>query len=345
MKVLPITKAFLKYVWRKSGAYRVQANRTGSFVMSYHRVKPLDGSLIDKRLGAISPSCLERTLSMLRDLGFRFISSDELSQLSDESRKAVCITFDDGLRDVVDFALPILRRYRAPSTVFLITSTVDRQDLLWQHRLYESIDRLPVTECLKYLPAFGQLADKDAFACRVVRELGRIELEEAALALANAAGMSARDEMNLAGRLYLREKDLDLMNRNEMVVAGHSHEHWPASKHTAKELQADYHACMTALSQLSDRPAFQFGVPFGDVSNGCVSLAKKVGFFDVYISEGFLSPVDGRAFPRVWPHESLDDFALVLSRQFRRRSEDLASLKARYLRGISQNSELLAAQS
>jgi peptidoglycan/xylan/chitin deacetylase (PgdA/CDA1 family) len=333
MKVLRTTKAVLKYIWRKSGAYRVRANRAGAFVLSYHRVKPLGSSLIDTRLGAISPNCLEQTLSMLRDLGFRFISSDELRELSDESRKAVCITFDDGLRDVVDFALPILRRYRAPSTVFLITSTVDRQDLLWQHRLYESIDRLPVTDCSKYLPAFGQLSDKGAFVKRVVRELGRIELEEAALALANAAGMSPRDEMNLARQLYLREEDLDLMNQNEMALAGHSHEHWPAAKRTTTELQVDYCACMTALSQLSDRPVFQFGIPFGDVSNGCVSLAKKAGFSDVYISEGFLSPVNGKAFPRVWPHGSLNDFALVLSRQFRRRSEDLASVKARYLRG------------
>ena len=151
--------------------------------------------------------------------------------------------------------------------------------------------------------------------------------------------------MNLAKQLYLRGEDVDLMNRNEMAVAGHSHEHWPASKHTATELQADYHACMTALSQLSDRRAFQFGVPFGDVSNGCVSLAKKAGFSDVYISEGFLSPVNGKAFPRVWPHESLDDFATLLSQQFRRQSEALASVKARYLRGISQNGETGAAQS
>jgi peptidoglycan/xylan/chitin deacetylase (PgdA/CDA1 family) len=344
MKVVPTTKAVLKYIWRKSGAYRVQANRTGSFVLSYHRVKPPETSLIDTRLGVISPSGLERTLSMLRDLGFRFISSDELRGISDESRKAVCITFDDGLRDVVDFALPILRRYRAPSTVFLITSTVNRQDLLWQHRLYESIDRLPVAECLKHLPALGKLSDKTAFASRVVQELGRIELEEAALALANVAGMSPGDEMSLAKRLYLREEDIDLMNQNKMAVAGHSHEHWPASKHTATELQADYHACMTALSQLSDRRAFQFGVPFGDVSNGCVSLAKKAGFSDVYISEGFLSPVNGKAFPRVWPHGSLDDFATVLSQQFRWQSEAVASVKARYLRGISQNGETAAAQ-
>ena len=56
------------------------------------------------------------------------------------------------------------------------------------------------------------MSDKDAFASGVVRELGRIELEEAALALANAAGMSARDEMNLAKQLYLRGEDVELMN-------------------------------------------------------------------------------------------------------------------------------------
>ncbi len=33
MNVLQTTKAVLKYVWRKSGAYKVQANYAGSLVL------------------------------------------------------------------------------------------------------------------------------------------------------------------------------------------------------------------------------------------------------------------------------------------------------------------------
>ena len=49
----------------------------------------------------------------------------------DFRRRFVCLTFDDGYRDNLQHALPILRRHGAPFTLYVPTSFPDRAGELW----------------------------------------------------------------------------------------------------------------------------------------------------------------------------------------------------------------------
>ena len=49
----------------------------------------------------------------------------------DFSRRFVCITIDDGYRDTLQWAYPILKRYEAPFAVYIPTSFPDRLGELW----------------------------------------------------------------------------------------------------------------------------------------------------------------------------------------------------------------------
>ncbi len=53
-------------------------------------------------------------------------------------RDSVTITFDDGYRDNLAVALPILERYGLPATIFITTGLVDRSALLW----WEELERI-----------------------------------------------------------------------------------------------------------------------------------------------------------------------------------------------------------
>jgi peptidoglycan/xylan/chitin deacetylase (PgdA/CDA1 family) len=130
MNLSATLKNSAKGLWRKSGAFRLLAAHAGAFVLSFHRIRPADNSLINARLGAISPQDLEQYIKLIKDLGFKFVSSEEFREDREGQGKSVCLTFDDGLRDIVDFALPVLRDQQVPATLFLITSTVHRSDLL-----------------------------------------------------------------------------------------------------------------------------------------------------------------------------------------------------------------------
>ena len=49
------------------------------------------------------------------------------------------ITFDDGYKDNLNFALPILERYKIPATIYITTKFLDAQVWMWWYELREII--------------------------------------------------------------------------------------------------------------------------------------------------------------------------------------------------------------
>lgn len=56
--------------------------------------------------------------------------------------RAICITFDDGYRSVFELALPILREFRLPATIFISTAYIGDHNM-WNDRILEAIRRIP----------------------------------------------------------------------------------------------------------------------------------------------------------------------------------------------------------
>ena len=46
-------------------------------------------------------------------------------------RRAVLVTFDDGWRDNLDYAYPLLRRFGMPATLFTATEMLDEKSVCW----------------------------------------------------------------------------------------------------------------------------------------------------------------------------------------------------------------------
>jgi peptidoglycan/xylan/chitin deacetylase (PgdA/CDA1 family) len=59
--------------------------------------------------------------------------------------RAVCITFDDGYRSTHDLALPVLREFGFPATVFVTTGHVGSSNM-WNDRILESLRALDTQE-------------------------------------------------------------------------------------------------------------------------------------------------------------------------------------------------------
>lgn len=56
--------------------------------------------------------------------------------------RAVCITFDDGYRSVHDLALPILKEFGLPATVFVTSGYIGGGNM-WNDRIIEAVQNLP----------------------------------------------------------------------------------------------------------------------------------------------------------------------------------------------------------
>jgi peptidoglycan/xylan/chitin deacetylase (PgdA/CDA1 family) len=101
-------------------------------VLAYH--------LVDKRLDAgiawTTPKRFERQIAWLAATGFRSRSLSQYLQCRHSvTEKCVVITFDDGYRSLMQYALPILARYHFCATVFVIAGYVGRPNL-WDIKFF-----------------------------------------------------------------------------------------------------------------------------------------------------------------------------------------------------------------
>ena len=58
-----------------------------------------------------------------------------LSEVFSNNKNAVALTFDDGYKNNIEYAYPILKKYNVPATVFIIYDFIDSNTFAWWDRL------------------------------------------------------------------------------------------------------------------------------------------------------------------------------------------------------------------
>jgi peptidoglycan/xylan/chitin deacetylase (PgdA/CDA1 family) len=104
-------------------------------ILTMHNVRPPRPDRFQpNRLLEVTPRFLAGVVKDIRRSGRDFVSLDEMHRRMSErdfSRRFVCLTFDDGYRDTVQWAYPILKEAAAPFAVYVPTSFPDRLGELW----------------------------------------------------------------------------------------------------------------------------------------------------------------------------------------------------------------------
>jgi peptidoglycan/xylan/chitin deacetylase (PgdA/CDA1 family) len=120
-----------------SGMHRMLQPMFGGIgsILTLHHVRPARISRFQpNRLLEITPDFLEKLLRRLRRSRRDIISLDEMHQRlvgGGSGRRFVCITFDDGYRDNLRWAYPLLKKYEVPFALYSPTSFPDRIGELW----------------------------------------------------------------------------------------------------------------------------------------------------------------------------------------------------------------------
>jgi len=128
-----------------SGGYQVMRpflSGVGA-ILTFHHVRPeRPGAFQPNHLLEVTPEFLDEVVTTLRRRRIDIVSLDEMRRRlieADFSRRFVALTFDDGYRDNLDHAWPILKRHEAPFAVYVPSAFADGTGEIWWLALEQAI--------------------------------------------------------------------------------------------------------------------------------------------------------------------------------------------------------------
>lgn len=278
----------------RNGSFRVsRASHPNFAILCYHRV----GTEGIPYYCTLQPSVFEMQMRYLQE-HFRVLS---LASLCDEIRnpsgsgQAVAVTFDDGYSDLYTHALPILRKYQIPATVYLIADCVRTGEVAWYDKIFLALQVAPgPTLSLPLLPGefkLGSPQQRIAAAAQIVSILRRTPAPLKDKICSALEAQFALPAERLAGRM------LSWSQIREMRAAGidfgaHTLSHPVLSQLTDHEVARELADSKRFLEEGLGQPVLDLAYPFGrpeDYGARTPAIAAQCGYRSAVTTSGGLN--------------------------------------------------------
>ena len=296
---------------------RLQASReVRRIILRYHRVR--SDARSDPFHLSVSPRVLEHQVRYLRN-HYDIVSLDRLFAPAagdpNSTRARVCITFDDGYRDNLTHALPILESFDIPFAVFVTTDPMDHGTHFWWDEL-EALVAATKHPILRVIWSEDARDHERAFSLRSRGD--RRQALQGLEALCNALPDSEKERIlgqlrtNLGSapppqRLAMTPDEVREMMRRGVLIGAHGRTHRLLTRISAAEARLEIVESKRALEALLGRPVRAFAYPGGQAAPDLRRVIAEAGL-DVALETqpGECAPGSDRlSLPRRAIHESL----------------------------------------
>lgn len=288
-------------------------------ILALHRVRPRQGrdAFAPNRFLEITPHFLERAIDAFEAAGFEFLSLDAVPErLSRPTRQRpfVVFTFDDGYRDNLLYAWPILQRRKVPWTVFLVPDFLDGKGVLWWLDLEDLIARshrveLAIRNEVLRLPA-GSRKEKSAAFATVAARLMHATRQDLDAFSASIAERLGRDWDHACREACADWVEIAELGRDPSVTIGaHSCSHPILSRLDAPEVGRELGDSRFRLERRLARPIRHFAYPHGGAGEAGpreYGLARDAGYLSAVTTRPDHLRYEHNARPHALPRISLN---------------------------------------
>ncbi|HEU4411285.1 MAG TPA: polysaccharide deacetylase family protein [Polyangiaceae bacterium] len=243
-------------------------------VLTYHRVaEPGASADLDEGVIDATPEQFDRQLALLAR-HFRFVSIDEVAgflQGKPLPHNPLLITFDDGYRDCVETALPLLEKHRARATFFLPTYYLDERRLFWWDRISLILKRSTRERIeLSYpeprsLPLGPRRGESERRLLALVKTERGLDLARFFDELEAAAGvvLTRDEERALVDASLMTWADVGRLTRAGMDVGSHTRTHRVLQTLVGADLDEELAGSRRELELRLDRRISSIAYPVG----------------------------------------------------------------------------------
>jgi len=279
--------------FRLTGLHRLAgaATRGRGAVLMLHHVRPWrpeTPGFAPNRLLEITPEFLDQVLALARRLGFDIVAMDEAAARVADGRAPpfVALTFDDGYRDTVNFALPVLERHRAPFAVYVATGFAERSAGMWWLELEAALrraDKIAIDDegLSLAMPTATPREKSEAFE-RIYWALRGGSETRLLRVVANLAERHGVDRAAFVDTLCMDWSEIVALARHSLATIGaHSVSHKMLAKWPLEVAREEMDASKRRIEEELDRPVRHFAYPVGDPTSAGrreFDLARELGF-------------------------------------------------------------------
>ena len=265
-------------------------------ILTYHRILPDEKISEDLDVGlAVLTSNFEKQIKLLKT-NYNIVPIDELINNLKSKRKEkflLSITFDDGYKDNLNFALPILEHYKIPATIYMITRFLDTDVWMWWYELKETINqkdqlRFNYNEQNFYYELKNYNQKIKAF--KNLRKLFlNLKINEQLRLLEIITGNKKRKNYS---KICLDAEELKTLDKNSLITIGaHTHNHTNLKILNKDEAIDDICKCTKILENLLKHKVKHFAYPYGGVDQA------DTREYDIIKNLNFNSAVTDRVYP------------------------------------------------
>lgn len=274
-----------------TGAHRALEPIFGGLgaILMLHHVRPVDRrTFAPNSLLEITPDYLDAVLTRVRARGFDIVPMDEVNErlAAGSGKRFLAITFDDGYKDTLIHAHPILARHKVPYTIYVPTSFIDHIGELWWVVLERTIrSQRAVTATMNgrvvhfdcSTPALKAEAYGEIYWW--LRGLPETELRSFVRDLSFRHGIDFRD---ICKRLCMTWDDLQVLAADPLVTIGaHTVNHYMLAKFPIDLVKEEIVRSRDILEERFGRPVKHFAYPVGDPTSAGpreFELTARLGF-------------------------------------------------------------------
>lgn len=262
--------------------------RPRGMILNYHRV----GDVRFRRRGGpylytVTPDELSEQLAFLNErfdvvpLG-QFIKR---LRTPDSKEGMVAVTFDDGYRDTLTRALPVLERHDVPAAVFVCPGFLDGSTPPLQFVLFELLSRTSEITCDfegRQFQLSTESSEETMEAYLTIKRMSESydadRLRALVERLRTVNDVEVDFEEIFEGFMLDRSNLVSLAGHDLVTIGSHGYSHLHLTEVGDGSLDREVRQSRTALENLLDRPVELFAYPFGDRDSRVTRAVRDAGY-------------------------------------------------------------------
>ena len=257
-------------------------------ILCFHRILPdsqIDAKLNPNLIGLCYSEHNFDSLIFWISRNYKVVTLDQLILHLDSKSKefVVCITFDDGYKDNLTYALPILEKYNVPATIYVTTNFIEKDTMIWWFEIWDIIVKNSYLDFRYKNEHFQFYINNYDQKCSTFFALKKLFLSiktEQHLELLYKITNSF--DYKTYKNIFLNYSELIYLANHELITIGaHTSNHENLKNLKISELINEYINCKLELESIIKYPVNHFAYPYGnstEANNREYKILKMVGY-------------------------------------------------------------------